>query len=631
MLSHATPPSDFDDLAAFAGEPAQFWPRLCAHAQSAFQAQGACLLLQAHAGSADGVRVLSQDSAQTTQRVVQSGVVPELPTMTDGSLHAWATGLQVLCLPAGAGPLLWLVLLDAATRQAEAAAREVRMLAESYQARRREQRTSEQVLGLSEVLDLGVALGESTTFAEAGLRLCHRVAALLGVARVSLGWLEGDTLKLKATSHGGRVNDATQEAEALVRVMEEAADQNNEAAHPGISGSHAITREHKAFSQAHGGGAVLSVPLRDAVKHAPLGVLLLEREAGSGVGERNKDEGTWNKGGEAGAVAGVGVGVGFAGAQWSEAELEKLRLAADLVVSRLADLHRTSGWWGTRVWRGVRRAAAGLLGTEHTGWKLAAVALLGTLVALACINIEHKVRAPFLLKTDAAALIAAPFAGYIDEVRYHLGDTVKAGQVLVTLDRRELLLDEANGLAGRDKNDREARAYEAQGKLAESLMAKASQRQDEAKLAIVKHRLGKTEVRAPFDGIVVEGDLRERLSSPVQVGEPLLKIVQVRDLLGQLQVDERDIGFLKQGLVGELAFASRPGEKFAVKLERFEPVAEVRQEGNVFALRVQVLGTAQDWWRPGMSGVCKVDVGQRSVLWVLVHRTVETLRLWLWV
>ena len=587
--------SDFAALSAFAGEPAQFWPRFRAHAQTAFQAQGSCLLLQAQAES---VRVLAQSSTHAGQRVVQSGLVPELEKMSDGALHEWDGGLLVLALPTGAGAQLWLVLLDVASEKTEAAFREARMLAESYQSRRREQRTGDQVLGLSEVLDLGIALGESTTFSEAALRLCHRVAALLGAARVSLGWKEGDVLQLRATSHGGRVNESTQEAETLVRVMEEAADQNNEAAHPGIAGSQAITREHKIFSQQNQGAIVLSVPIRDAVNHEPMGVLLLERAAENGA--------------------------------WTEGEMERLRLAADLVASRLADLHDSSGWWGKRLWRELRRRASGLLGTEHTGWKLAVVLVLLTLILMAIIRVEHKVRAPFLLKTDAAALTAAPFAGYIDEVRYHLGDAVKKDQVLVTLDRRELLLEEANDIAGRDKNDREARAYEAQGKLAEALMAKSAQRQDEAKLAIVRHRLAMTEIRAPFDGVVVEGDLRERLSSPVQVGERLLKIVQVRDLVGQLQIDERDIGYLSQGLAGELAFASRPGDKFDVKIERFEPVAEVRQEGNVFVMRVRVLGEPQDWWRPGMSGVCKLNAGKRSLLWVLGHRTVEAIRMWIW-
>ncbi len=590
--------SDFDALASFAGDPAQFWPRLCLHAKTAFQAQGACLLLKTHADGADSVRMLAQDSPRSTQRVVQSGVVPELGSMAENTLHTWAHGLLILALPVVEGPMLWLVLLEAAASQLDEKAREVRVLAESYQARRREQRTGEQVLSLSEVLDLGMDLGKSSSFTEATLRLCHRVAAVIGAARVSIGWLENGSLHLKATSHGGRVTSAMQETEAIVRAMEEAADQNNEVAYPVIAGSQAISREHKLFTQSHQGCAVLSVPLRNAVKHEAVGVLMLERAAEDGG--------------------------------WREVELEQLRLAADLVSPRLSDLYAVSGWWGKRAWRALRSWSSGLLGTEHTGWKLAVLVLVLTITALAFIQVEHKVKAPFLLKTDAAALTAAPFASFIDEVHYHLGDVAKAGQVLLTLDRRELLLDEANGMAGRDKYDREARAYEAQGKLAESLMARAEQRQNEAKLNIVRHRLGKTEIKAPFDGVVVEGDMRERLSSPVHLGEPLFKIVQLRDLLGQLQVDERDIGYLSQGLTGELAFASRPNEKFNVKVERFEPVAEVRQEGNVFILRVQVLSEPQDWWRPGMSGICKLHAGKRSLLWVLTHRTVETLRLWLW-
>jgi biotin carboxyl carrier protein len=588
--------SEFDALAAFSGDPGQFWPRFRAHAQQVFRAEGSCVLIQPQGG---GIRSLTQSSAMAAQRVVDSGVVSELATMADGGLHEWTDNVLVMPLPAATGSRLWLLLLDAALEKKDAALREIRMLAETYQSRRREQRVGEQVLGLTEVMDLGVSLGEITTFQDAALCLCHRLAALMGAARVSLGWMEGDALQLQATSHGGRFSTKSQEAEELVRTMEESADQNNEVAHPAIAGSHVIARAHKEFSEKRHGAVVLSVPVRDAVKHDTQGVLLLERAAEDGA--------------------------------WSVADLERMRLAADLVAPRLSDLHRSSGWLGKRLWRSLRHRAAGLLGTEHTGWKLAVVLLLLTLIVLALVRMEHKVRAPFLLKTDAAAQSAAPFAGYIDEVRYHLGDFVKQGQVLVTLDRRELLLEEANALAGRDKNEREARAYEAQGKLAEALMAKSAQQQDEAKLAIVRHRLAMTEIRAPFDGIVVEGDLRERLSSPVQVGERLFKIVQVRDLLGQLQVDERDIGYLSQGLSGELAFASRPGDKFAVKIERFEPVAEVRQEGNVFVLRVKVLGEPQDWWRPGMSGICKVDAGKRSLLWILTHRTIETIRMWLWV
>jgi hypothetical protein len=38
----------------------------------------------------------------------------------------------------------------------------------------------------------------------------------------------------------------------------------------------------------------------------------------------------------------------------------------------------------------------------------------------------------------------------------------------------------------------------------------------------------------------------------------------------------------------------------------------------------------QPWMRPGMSGVAKLDVGERSLLWVVTHRTMDFLRMYFW-
>ncbi|HSI65482.1 MAG TPA: efflux RND transporter periplasmic adaptor subunit, partial [Candidatus Saccharimonadia bacterium] len=429
------------------------------------------------------------------------------------------------------------------------------------------------------------------------LRLCNELAVPMRASRVSLAWIEGQDLKLCATSHGGRISAGSQEALALQQVMEEAADQDNEVSWPEQSGASVVSREHRKFSTAREGVSVVSVPMRH--QQEVTGVVCLERAA---------EEGAWENG-----------------------ELERVRLLADLVAPRLESLHGRTGWFGKRMWRALRRRAAGWLGPDHTGVKLAVVLTCVTLLALAFIRVDYKVRAPFILKTDAAALISAPFPGYIQEAAFHVGDIVKKGDVLVRLDRKELLLEEADTVALRNKSEREVRSNQGEGKLAQMLVSQSEMQQADAKLAVIRRRLQLTEITAPFDGVIVEGDLRERLSSPVQTGELMLKIVQVKDLFGQLQVDERDISYLSAGLEGDLAFASRPGEKYSVKIDRFEPVAEVRPEGTVFALRAQVLGEPQSWWRPGMSGICKISTEKRSLLWIGSHRMMEALRLWFWV
>lgn len=593
----------FEALIAFDGEPSAFWGRLVDYARETFCAQAICLLVETRQGAA--LRVLAQTPAGAYRRMEGMGdalralIGPGLSSLATTASHE-ILGLNVATIE---GARIWLLVeldriaVPAEKTEPETAGRNTRMLVELFQARRLEKRTRQKLLTLTDVLGIGLTLGECRHFGEAALRICNEVAAQVVATRVSLSWMEGSQLQLQATSHGGRISMDSEEAGNLVRLMEEALDQNNEVAHPAIDGSTVITREHQHFSKAHDDVSVLSVPLRGL--RGVRGVICVEKALEDG--------------------------------RWLQPELEQLRLMVDLFAPRLDDLYDRTGWWGRRAWRRTRVWAAGFLGPEQTGWKLTAVVSTLAIVIMAILPMEHRVKAPFILKTDAAVRMTAPFPGYIDRVTFRLGDTAVRGQLLVGLDQRELLLQQADTVAARNKSESESRSFEAEGNLSQMLVARSQKEQAEARLAIIEHRLAQTQVKAPFDGVIVEGDLSEKLQSPVQVGETLFKIVQLRDLFGLLQVDERDVAYVSAGLEGELAFTGRPGEKFSVRLDRFEPVAEVRSEGNVFLLRAKILGEPQDWWRPGMSGICKIDAGKRSILWIVSHRIVEVIRLWLWV
>ena len=239
-------------------------------------------------------------------------------------------------------------------------------------------------------------------------------------------------------------------------------------------------------------------------------------------------------------------------------------------------------------------------------------------------------KAAFVLRTEASADLTAPFSGYIDTVLVSVGDIVKEGQLLATLDRRELVMQKTELRAERDRSLSDARRYEAEGDLSQMKLSQLSVEQADAKLQVLDYRLARTEIRAPFDGVIVEGDLKERLSSPTQVGEVLMRLVEIKDTYAELQVDERDIHFLTQGMDGEMAFTSRPQEKFGVLLAQYEPVAVIKETGTYFRVRVNVRETPEDWWRPGMSGVCKIDIRERSIAWVYLHRTWEFVRMKLW-
>ena len=128
----------------------------------------------------------------------------------------------------------------------------------------------------------------------------------------------------------------------------------------------------------------------------------------------------------------------------------------------------------------------------------------------------------------------------------------------------------------------------------------------------------------------MEGDQRERIGAPVKQGDLLFKVAKTSRLYVEADVSERDIHEVRTGATGEIAFASQPKLKFSVGVVRIQAAGEPKETGNIFPVREAFVGTPAPWWRPGMSGVAKINVGKRRLIWVLTHRTIDYLRLLLW-
>jgi hypothetical protein len=132
-------------------------------------------------------------------------------------------------------------------------------------------------------------------------------------------------------------------------------------------------------------------------------------------------------------------------------------------------------------------------------------------------------------------------------------------------------------------------------------------------------------------GVVVECERRNLLGSSVKRGDKLFRIAQVRDLYVVLQVPEHAIRDLQRDAQAELLLLRQPVQPIRLKVSSFVPMAQVKgEEGNQFVLKAQILDPVAPWWRPGMTGLAKIDAGTRNISWVLFHRTIDKLRLWFW-
>jgi len=225
--------------------------------------------------------------------------------------------------------------------------------------------------------------------------------------------------------------------------------------------------------------------------------------------------------------------------------------------------------------------------------------------------------------------VVAPFDGFIQQGLVRAGDRVKKGQVMARLDDRDLRLEEAKGAAEAELADRRLRQAMAKDDAVAVRLAQAESAQAHAELDLVREKLARVILIAPFDGRVVKGDLSQQLGAPVEQGKLLFELAPLDAYRVVLRVDERDILHLREGQSGELLLAGLPGERFRIRVNKVAPVAQAEEGVNAFRVEAAVQGRGERI-QPGMEGVGKVLAGERSLLWIWFHRITDWLRYTAW-
>ena len=471
------------------------------------------------------------------------------------------------------------------------------------------------VLRFTGALDLMVLLNAEKRFLAAAMLFCNEIATRLGCDRVSLGWLKSNQVEVQAISHTDKFEKKMEAVQALSAAMEESIDQCQEIVFPRPEGSVSIVRDHENYAKSQGCKFVVSIPLFPA-------------ESVAGGDAVASDDGASDR--EAALDPLGAVTLERSDHPFSADDLNTLRLICDHAVRPLSSLQTSDRWLGARAMSALRKKAATLLGVEHTWWKIAAILVVIGLAVLIFGRKEYRVEGEFEIRTDAMAQLSAPFDGHLAEVHVRVGDEVAEGTPLFALDSRELALQREAALAENARFKGEVLRAESMLQAAEMKMARARVQQSQAQLDLLDFRLSRAEIKAPFDGIVVEGDLREKIAAPVSNGDLLMKIARIEDLYFDLMIPEKDIQDFSENSVGVAKFASQPAEDYPFTIERIQPIGRTEEGGNVFYARCQFTGDRQDWWRPGMSGVAKIDAGKRTLLWIATHRTVDFLRMYFW-
>lgn len=268
------------------------------------------------------------------------------------------------------------------------------------------------------------------------------------------------------------------------------------------------------------------------------------------------------------------------------------------------------------------------LGTMSRPIKVGIALLLCVMMAF---PIEHRIQADALVEGAVHQAIVAPFEGYIESSDVRAGDQVAAGQVLATLEERELML-ELQALNTRLRElDRTYRQALAQLKHAKSQIVQAQMAQVSADVGLLQDRLARATLITPIDGVVISGDLSRALGSPVERGQVLFEVAPLENYRATLWVHQRDIRFLKRLQAGELNLLALPNESLELQVGNIVPVFDALSPDSAFQVE-GLLNASPKNLRPGMKGIAKIDVGKKPLGWVLFHDLIEwwQLKLWAW-
>jgi multidrug efflux pump subunit AcrA (membrane-fusion protein) len=260
---------------------------------------------------------------------------------------------------------------------------------------------------------------------------------------------------------------------------------------------------------------------------------------------------------------------------------------------------------------------------------LGAISFVALALVLVFASGEHRVAAKSVLEAELQRAAVAPFDGFIRASPVRAGDTVKQGDVLVELEDRDLILDRLQWLAERNKLAQKQRDALAKHDRTSLVVLSAQIGQAESLLSLAEEKLSRSRIVAPFDGVVISGDLSQTLGSPVNKGDTLFEIAPLNSYRLIVQVDERDVRHVSVGQRGMVALAGLPGDPLPLVVSKIMPITVAEDGRNSLRVEARLTNVGQNL-QPGMEGVAKIDAGRRSLMWIWTHGVVDAMRLAAW-
>lgn len=445
------------------------------------------------------------------------------------------------------------------------------------------------------VVGLAAACLEQNTYNEALIALITELTKDFQCERVAIGEIIHGNTEIVALSNSAKFDARANLMRTIANAMDEAVDQDRIIVHPPAEKQHNfINRAHLELARKYGAGSICTLPLinQDSI----FAVITLERS------EENP----------------------FVPETVLFLEQTMSLLSPFLQLKRAEEKGLLE-----QIGIGLKKQLSGLFGLKHFGLKMSVFAIILLLVATSVIKGDFRIHADAVLEGKVQRVVAAPMQGFILSASARAGDSIKKGASMAAMDDADLKLEAVKLASQQQQSVREYREAMAGRDLVKVSVLNAKLEQVRAQLQLVNEQLQRTNIVAPFDGVVIEGDLSQSLGSPVERGDILFKIAPLEGYRIVLKVNERLISYVQAGQTGSLALSSMPEQQLPLTVEKITSVAKAEDGNNIFRVEAS-LQEHSSLLRPGMAGVGKINVGQKPFLWIWTHEIVDWVKLWFW-
>ncbi|MCK5663527.1 MAG: HlyD family efflux transporter periplasmic adaptor subunit, partial [Thiotrichaceae bacterium] len=448
---------------------------------------------------------------------------------------------------------------------------------------------------LVSVLTLTALSLEYESFQAAATAVTTELATLLKCERTSIGFIKGHNIQVRALSHSADFSKKSKLIQNIGLAMDESMDQQVSLVYPpNDKNTVYVLRNHEALTHEDDIVNVCTIPF--SINNHIYGAMTLERSSDFPFNKKT---------------------------------IELCETIASMIGPVLEGKRKEDRWLITKAWSSLKHFFKNLLGPAHAVLKL--VSLLMTAFVIFCFVAtgDYRISADTYLEGKIQRVIITPFDGYIDEAYVRAGDVVRKNTPLVTLDDTELLLEKIKLKSQKEQFIKEYRNALGENDRSKVSVLNAQIGQVEAQMKLTNIKLKRAKIEAPFDGVIISGDLSHSLGAPTQRGEILFEIAPLNAYRIILEVDERDISYIRNDQDGELVLAGYSNDIMPFYITKITPVSESKEGRTYFRVEGE-LKNKHDFLRPGMSGVGKVMIDERKLIWIWTKNLVDWLRLTFW-